>query len=215
MKNSCIICAHPADAAPVCPVCILKVPFISGNICRICGTGLISEDELCIKCRTEKYNFAVNRSLFYYFGIVPLLVRNLKNAKNRSVIDWFAMLIASLFSEYSDRDRIIVPVPARPENLRKRGYDQMDLVAGAISRKFGIPCCRCLKRTGGKSQKMLGKEERKENIKGAIRIYPAKNVKYPVLVDDVFTTGATLNECASVLLENGALEVKCITIARD
>lgn len=91
----------------------------------------------------------------------------------------------------------------------------MELIAGVIKKKFGLPFSYCLKRTGGKSQKTLGMEERKKNIEGTVNYKRNGIIRFPVLVDDVFTTGSTLNECAAILLENGAEKVECITIAKD
>jgi len=114
---------------------------------------------------------------------------------------------------------LIVPVPLSGSRLRKRGYNQAEILAKDLSKKFKLPFQNILKRTRDtKTQVGLSNIERKENIKGAFKLdasgyrLKAKNV---FLVDDVVTTGSTLLEAANILKRNGARRVIGLTLARD
>ncbi len=107
-----------------------------------------------------------------------------------------------------------MPVPPRPG---RRGLDPVERIARILERRWGITVCRCLSRTGGTEQKSLDFAGRSRNLKGRITVRPARGGVPPlaVLLDDVFTTGATADACARALLEAGSVEVRVVTLAVD
>ena len=110
---------------------------------------------------------------------------------------------------------VIVPVPARRSSIRKRGWDQMELICTHLHLKHGLPTALLLKRSGSASQKQLTYKQRMRNLSGHIQIR-RNHEKLPeevLLIDDVYTTGATLNECARVLKEQTSVRISAITIA--
>lgn len=113
---------------------------------------------------------------------------------------------------------LLVPVPLDKRRYRKREFNQAHLLAKVVSRRFGIPLSPfVLRRTRTTlPQTGLNRREREENVKGLFRVAKAKECrgKTILVIDDVFTTGSTANECAKVLSRAGAREVNVLTVAR-
>jgi ComF family protein len=113
---------------------------------------------------------------------------------------------------------VLVPVPASPDRVRERGYDQAALIAGEAARRLGLPMLRALERTRSTTAQFdLDRAARAANLGGAFGVAPGSPVagRWIVLVDDVVTTGATLATCAGALLDAGANAVSAITVARE
>ena len=112
----------------------------------------------------------------------------------------------------------IVPVPSRPGKIRKNGWDQVEYLAKLIEKKHArygnFPVNRCLKRLPSKSQKELGRENRKTNLKGRI-VTVKQPPKTAIVIDDVMTTGSTLDACASALKEGGTQTVYGLCLFYD
>ena len=214
----CLLCSgiNKSRKKPVCAVCRGDMEILSGNLCLKCGKPLISEETLCLKCRTRTFAFSNHRSLFLYSGKIKELVRQYK-FENKMNLAWF-------FAEYTaevigSRTAVIIPVPSRKANVRQRGYDAAGLISTVLRKKYGCNVCFALKRSRSRSQKKLNYEERQTNLIGKIRI--KKNFfkiiagRDVILLDDVFTTGATMDYCASAVLSAGAKTVSCLTMAMD
>lgn len=118
---------------------------------------------------------------------------------------------------WSDYD-LIVPVPLHPRKARERGFNQSGVLAHGLSRRTGIKLLRngLVRTRYTRTQTRLSRKDRQENVKGAFRISERAEIngKSVLLVDDVYTTGATVNECAEVLIGAGALMVDVLTLAR-
>jgi competence protein ComFC len=113
---------------------------------------------------------------------------------------------------------LIVPVPLHPKRLRWRGFNQSLLLARQVSRLYGVPVdpfvlCRARETA---PQTLLAEDERRKNVRGAFAVHPEKSLKKQkvLLVDDVYTSGATVNECSRALVQGGATEVTVLTLAR-
>lgn len=115
----------------------------------------------------------------------------------------------------ADKDTIVVPVPPRPGKIKERGWDQIEDIAQRLSKR-SVPVLRCLERTGGMQQKLLGKKARAMNLRGCIAVKPEILIpKHVILIDDLATTGATLDACAVELKNAGCETVRAITLFYD
>lgn len=209
----CAFCKNILSSPhPVCSQCMKKLPLIGKDICRFCGRplGEFSHD-ICSACRSEK--------IYYKNSFVPLLYKedvrgsllSLKYYNHPYYAKPFAFLIADriLSSEKYTAFDFITFVPQSPLSKFTRGYNQSYLIAKELSRLLKLPCVSTLERSNfGKRQAQIkSAKERKENVK---KSYSAKNKTFSgkvLLVDDIYTTGATANYCSKLLLGMGFSEV--------
>lgn len=225
----CRLCGGVSEAGlPLCSQCIQTefAPYIglntSGNPqeelsrCRHCGKVLISEHDYCTRCRPvegeteEQPQLACDRifTLFPYIGLGQKLVPVWKNNNIRTFSTVFARLIHNFFTQYPEFLNIpLVPVPPRPKKLREKGWDQIEDLAKDLSIYPPLTIYRCLKRQDGIPQKKLSKSDRAVNLQGKITLSTASIPDKLILLDDVMTTGATLEACARVLKNAGCREV--------
>ncbi len=196
-------------AVPLCPGCrgLLQPP--PGERCAQCGTWLISERRTCTRCRQADFVFLSNTPIYPYAGSARLLVNALKFGGRRRLALFFAQRAAAILP---DDGAPIVPVPARPG---RRTRDPVELVARCLAAATGRRLLTILVRTGGAQQKTLDLQQRRDNLLGRIRLRsPDVPVPPQVLVlDDIFTTGATLDACARVLAAAGCAAVRGLTLA--
>ncbi|MDR2404620.1 MAG: ComF family protein [Spirochaetaceae bacterium] len=197
-----------------------------GDRCVSCGKPLISEKERCLPCREgEGHSFDAAFVLYPYTGRYRTLLQAYKFGLYRPLGNFFADKLAealSLFKPYPEGKPSWVPVPPRPGKIRKTGWDQVEYLAGRLEagtkRNRGNnqfpPVYRCLKRLPSKSQKELNRENRKINLRGRIVCVKPPPAEV-LLLDDVFTTGATLDACATALKEGGAQRVYAISLFYD
>jgi len=177
---------------------------------------LLSEADLCTRCRQTHFHFFSNHSLFEYRGVVKELIYQFKFKRRRRIALVFAHFLADAYAlRYSGLP--VVPVPPRAASVRRRGWDHVEQLALILERQHGVAVLRCLKRVGGRPQKSLGFQERLQNIQGRIRLKRTREdlPESVVLLDDLFTTGATAEECSRVLSEAGVGRVFVLTIALD
>ncbi len=218
----CLVCGKTMDpfarkSYHLCPTCRGEITLLGGRRCTRCSIPLISEQAVCTRCRDQEYFFSHNYSLFEYTGIVRELLYYYKFKARQNL----GFLFAELLEAYLDTEKRgvpVIPVPSKPANIRKRGLDHMKHLARILRKDYGVRVLDCLARRGGSSQKELGKKERFLNIRGKILFtggFNPETVKRAVLLDDVFTTGATVSECARVLLRLGLREVSVVTLALD
>ena len=182
----------------------------------MCSTALLSESALCTRCRDVEYAFLSSFSVFEYREDIKELIYQYKFRGRRRVALLFAHFLADAYERmYSGVS--IVPVPARPVSVRKRGWDHVGVIASILGNRLSVPVIRCLERMGGSPQKSLDFHERRRNLRGKIRLKRRHRLlpRHVVLLDDVFTTGATVDECARVLVGAGAGKVNVLTVARD
>lgn len=224
----CVNCKKFGDF--LCPDCFSRLSFNTKNICLVCG--LPSYDGLTHPGCRRKYAVdgsftgivfnSISKKLIYQFKYKPYLT-GLKNFLGdllyESLIQYeeFNKILSQV---EKDTERIVfVPIPLHSKKLKKRGYNQAEILAKILAKKFDSHVSNCLIRTREtRSQVGLNKSERQENIKGAFDFKnnsaDFKNTRV-VLVDDVLTTGATFSDAASVLKHHGAGEVWAVAFAKE
>lgn len=187
------------------------------NRCIKCGKPLVSETDTCIPCRSTG-NLSYERSLvfFPYSGKYRKLLTEYKFRKNLALANFFAYKILDVIKKTELLNAALVPVPVRPGKIKEKGWDQIDYLVKRIKKnsKETINVSYCLKRKISKIQKSLNRTERIENLKGKICL-SGKPPKTSLIIDDVITTGSTIEICSSVLKENGAEKVYCLCLFYD
>ncbi len=211
----CLLCGEwlasprPRGLA-VCSDCLRGLRPLAGERCSVCSTPLISEQGICTRCRRTTYAFSSNHSVYANEGALKELIAQYKFSGRTSLARLFA---AGLGEAYRARfsGLPVVPVPPRP---RQRSPGCVERLARALQREAPVELRRVLLRTGGAAQKGLDLEERSTNLRGMIRVRSRAAVPArAVLLDDVFTTGATADSCAAALREAGCKEVMVLTLA--
>ena len=213
----CLICGEwlfgkASDAAPVCADCRARI-VVPGReaVCQTCGTRLISEIDMCRRCRGSDFAFSSNTALFPNEGAVKDLIHHLKFENRTRLAPLFAQWAAAALAERHPGARVI-PVPSRPGRATP---DAVELTARCLEKSHGVTVERLLRRAPGVAQKTLDFQQRRENLKGRIQLVAGAQKKLgseAVVLDDVFTTGATLDACARALREAGMERVFGMTL---
>lgn len=216
---ACLVCATRIEDQKqvLCSDCEAKIAMISSAVCPVCGSEI--QKFPCEVCLEEDFAFDSARSLFKYQTPVQELIHQLKYNGYVSPAGYFALPLAEMIEmdeNLQDNDYICA-VPLHPVRKRERGYNQSDLIAFATAQLVGLPyrnpVSRCVNTL---SQTTLNKAHRIKNLNSAFVVKDASEVlgKKIILVDDVFTTGSTLNEIAKTLRSAGAERITAITVAR-
>ena len=207
---------------PVCPSCLqLPEPLQAEYFCCSCRTPFISsfsldEDGYCAVCRESLINFDAAYSFGAYEGNLRKLIHLFKYGKVESLAGPLSKLLLLAIPLEAQFDAVI----AMPMHWRKqwqRGFNQAQLVAQPVARRYGLTIANNLRRTRyTKPQAGLNEAQRRNNLQDSFRVARPKQVagKRVLLIDDVFTTGATLRAGAEALKTAGALHVTALTLAR-
>lgn len=208
---------------PFCPDCFAGFRFITAPLCPVCGIPYPVEespDHVCGDCLLKKRRISTARSLGVYESILHDAIHAFKYGGNLTLGERLGRLMAEHdYPSFRIRDySLILPVPLHPRRLRQRGFNQSVILAREISRRHDVAMdFRILRRiVDTESQAGLKKEERRSNIRKAFSIAAPERIRGQniLLVDDVYTTGSTLGECAKTLLKGGAEAVGALTLAR-
>ncbi len=192
--------------------------FLVGPICPRCGQPQIS-GILCPACAQSSSSVSTIRSVFRFEGTVREAIHELKYRNLRAIAPTLAGFLSSHLSEQSDLPDAIVPVPLHPTSYKRRGYNQAALLAHELGRHHRLPVLpKCLRRTGAGSSQVRTRnvDERRRNVQNAFE-YTGRPLEAAriTLIDDVCTTGATLEACATALRGAGAIDVNALTVARE
>jgi competence protein ComFC len=198
---------------PVCDPCRASLVTIGPERCGKCGMGLVSERVTCMRCREADFVFETNVAIFPYSRKAKELIRKLKFEGRVRLAGLFADLAAAALPPEWEAYPM-VPVPSRPG---RKTPDPADCVAACLEKHHARTVRRLLVRTGGLQQKSLDLPRRRENLRGMIRLAPDRGLSglpaRVILLDDIFTTGATIDACARVLRDAGCQRVYSLTLA--
>lgn len=223
-KNTCFICEdydHSIEDKYICTHCENLLKKIEPPTCKKCSKPIdySSSREYCQECCDEDRHFVKSKSPYAYDGLLKKAIFSYKYYNKPYFYKLFGNLLVKYMidSDYKDFD-FIAAVPLHYSKMRKRGYNQSELIARHISKKFSIPYVDALKRIKKTAkQSEQSKVERRKNLKHAFVM--KKNAEKIInstvlLVDDIYTTGSTVEECSKVLMNFGASKVYVITVAR-
>lgn len=208
----CVGCSRRASDV-LCRPCFEALPRIKPPVCGRCGLPTAFEVYGCDGCRTVELTFDGVRAPLRYEGVGKGAVHALKYGGYRPVVDrLMAPLMAGLLE--GERFDAVVAVPLHRSRLARRGFNQAEVMGRAVALRTGTPFLDRLRAVRGtRDQVELTAASRRENVGGAFEARGPVTGRV-LLVDDVMTTGATLNECARVLKTSGAREVHTLTFCR-
>ena len=216
----CLVCKEELShntLYSICDECMDSLPFIRGKICLRCGQPLGSEANYCLRCKNNKSEFKANRSVFVYRGAIRKLIKNLKYDNMKYLAKTFSNFICSEIMNYSVQFDMVVPVPLSDRRRKVRGYNQAYLLCASIKDKLHLNVREdvLIKVKHTPSQAYLSVEDRRKNLEDSFKVTDKSLVKGKTIlvVDDIYTTGSTMNECAKTLRKAGAKEVYCVTLA--
>ena len=210
--------ARPVKETGVCPECVKKLITIKGPVCEKCGRPLNEGKFLCDDCLVGNFSFDGGKSIFTYSSVSDSIYR-LKYMNRAAYAKTYGKLMAKEAKDWFEwiKPDALVPVPLHKKRLIKRGYNQAKELADAISEHVGIPVADYLVKRSKNTvpQKLVDKKGRQINMKKAFIV--EENVvsfKRIVLIDDIFTTGSTIDSLARELKNAGVKEVFFLTISR-
>ena len=209
----------------ICQSCWRRVGPFRGILCTRCGYGFPSTNiqsarPLCGGCRRSLFLFDFARAYSPFEDPLKEIIHQFKYSSHPSLAKPLAHLLLSVYQSNPQElsADLIIPVPLHRSRERERGFNQAFELSRQFSRLTRIPLpTRLLVRTRPtKVQAGLSRRERRINLRGAFEVSRSRVLedKTVLLIDDVFTTGATLNECAKILKEHGALRINVLTLAR-
>lgn len=226
LPKRCLTCNSPLKkdiGNPICLDCWKNVKFSSGPLCPICGRPFRSEaslskspDHICGFCRKMRPYFERHVYIGLYEGILSDAIRLFKYKNRVSLAYPLSYLLCKKIMDIPKID-IIVPIPLHINRLRSREFNQSLLLSDLISQHLNRPVMQGVmaKIKDTRPQADLDRDERRRNNKNAFSVTDRRLIKGKriLLVDDVFTTGSTVNECAKILKRSGAYSVCAVTLA--
>ena len=204
-----------------CPPCFGKLSFIRAPVCHFCGEPFeydFGGTETCLKCLAKQPEYTAARSVFVYDDISKGMILRFKYGDATYNAGFFAKLMTNAVRDWLNSADVIIPVPVHPLRLLKRKYNQAGLLAAKIASYTRKKCdnYNLVRVRNTQSQGNFDGKRRHDNVKNAFGIKKPFNIdgKNVILVDDVYTTGATAEECARTLFDAGAETVKVLTLAK-
>ena len=225
-QERCLLCGRGTrDGQAICQSCLQEIVHGPGPSCPRCGRSLASQPYLdgqplhCPFCVGKPWAFSKARSIGPYDGALRLAVHRLKFRGQQN----FGRILGDVLYRSADAEwwagvDCIVPVPLHPDRLKQRGFNQAEIVAGQLATSADKPMRQILIRhVSTHPQTGLSQRQRQQNVQGAFCIALGQGRwvkgKRLLVVDDVMTTGSTLDACARVLLHAGAADVRVATLA--
>lgn len=206
----------------LCKSCHHEHPVLRESLCIKCGQPLAEDgDRYCYDCHRIRHYFKEGRALWVYEGEVKERIKDLKYSYKTYYGRIFGQLMADYFQSYLMWPiDMVVPVPLHKKKLRKRGFNQVDLICKDFTKQTGLSYRPDLivRHKYSRPQKALTDDERRENVINAFKCRESTH-KYDIMdksiliVDDIYTTGSTVDGIAQILMEAGAKEIYCLTVA--
>ena len=224
---SCQVCGKKSKSPNqyLCKECVQKIKKRQPPFCIKCGHKLKTasyKEDLCPDCKKKTPYFDQAASIFYYDGVFKKLVHDFKYKKNTSLVTEFAEFIISFMDKHNiaKETDLVLSIPMHPLRLLKREINPSNILARNVAKKLNLPYSEnLLKKTKNTlPQSQLNRSERIENIKNSFSLKksaePYLKHKNILFVDDLFTTGSTVNECSRILKEKSVKRIEVITLAR-
>lgn len=203
----------------ICGNCEPKLVYINEPKCKKCGKQIENnETEYCNDCSKNPHYYKRGIAAFLYNDMVSHSIYRFKYHNRRTYAEFYGAAIAKMYYPEIRRWQadVIIPVPIHEKKMIKRGYNQAELIANELGKNLDMKVDgRLLKRVvNTRPQKEMSRNDRKKNMENAFKI--TNNVveyKKIILVDDIYTTGSTIDACAKALLSAGVKEVYCVCLS--
>jgi ComF family protein len=213
-NQNCLLCVSPhTNKHALCQACLNDLPLQPKTSCPQCG--LTSNGNVCGRCLALPPSFDVTKAVFIYqFPVDAMMTRYKYGEMLNLSLFWGQFLAQNIDAQHID---FIIPMPMHPTRLKERGFNQAHEIAKVLCRVLGshqLDYKRVARQTLTPPQASLPLKERVKNIKGAFKVSADLSGKRIAVVDDVMTSGASLNELALTLKKAGASHVECWVIAR-
>lgn len=216
--TTCVFCGTVASEG-VCEACKKEVRLIEEPRCKRCGKPVrYEEQEFCYDCQSMEHFYEQGRSLWIHKMPVSQSVYRFKYKNRRVFAEYYAARMAEQFSGLIRQWKIevIIPVPVHKSRRKKRGYNQAEVLAEELSRRIRIPVESFAVSRVQKTDplKTMNPQERRRALSRAFSVSADwKKKKNVLLVDDIYTTGSTIDEIARILKEKGVQKVYFLTIS--
>ncbi|MCX7156844.1 MAG: ComF family protein [Rhodocyclales bacterium] len=213
LPQDCFLCAAPSGDSLLCPPCIASLPRLTAEHCPVCALPTPGAN-ICGACLKQAPHFDATQAVFRYEFPLDRLIQSLKYVHRLASADFLGRALAQIASPL--RPDLILPVPLAPARLAERGFNQALEIARPLARALGAPMeiSRIHRRRDTAPQASLPWKERTKNIRHAFECEIDLTGKTVLLIDDVMTTGATLDELARTLKAHGAARVENLVLAR-
>ncbi|MDR2677556.1 MAG: ComF family protein [Puniceicoccales bacterium] len=204
----------------ICPDCLREIDWIRNHFCPRCGAPDVENGTICDECGKKTFSFRRNRSIYVYSGLGRRIIHELKYRNGRHLLPDIGRMGREACLDL--HAAVLVPVPLHWWRQWLRGFNQSELICGHLAKIYGCEVCPLLRRSRHTRRQFgLGSRARWKNVGNAFQINGrilrkmkvAKDRKI-TLVDDIFTTGATIEACAKVLAAAGFEHVEALTLAR-
>lgn len=216
LPQSCLCCGLSGEA--LCAPCRERWPRVAPPYCSVCGLPQVDAGA-CPDCSKQDFVLDGLRSVFIFDGQVRASILQFKYRNLRTLARPLAEALSTYLSAHPLPVDMLVPVPLHPRKIRQRGYNQSALLCAELSKMSGLPAAGNIlyKRLNTPAQASLARAgQRRHNVRDAFAargsLSPRPNI---LLIDDIATTGATLNACAQALREAGAASIWGLTLARE
>ena len=213
LTQDCLLCAAASEDNIVCEACAADLPQLQKPCCPRCALPT-PNGEICGRCLVKPPNYEATFAAYRYDFPLDKLVQSFKYGHRLALGAYFGrQLVPVAANLVAD---VIIPLPLHPERLRERGFNQALELARPVSTALQLPidATHCSRTRNTPAQANLPLRERVKNIRGAFFCSTDFTGKRVILVDDVMTTGASLDECARTLKLHGAAEITLLVVAR-
>jgi ComF family protein len=210
----CVLCGNMSHDGLWCGACDSALPYLDVPHCPMCAIP-VPRGEVCGHCLKDPPLFGRTTAVFGYSFPLDKLVQAMKYGEQLALANAFAEKLAMRIDP-GDLPDCIIPMPLHPAKLRERGFNQSLLLAATVARKLDIELLAnaCQRVRDTPPQSALPWKERRKNVRNAFRCDSELSGKRVALVDDVLTTGASLNALAGAVRKRGAVEINAWVVAR-
>ncbi len=215
----CAVCDEvlPFGTRDICKACKGKIRYLGKNVCFKCGKPVKEEQEYCHDCQTKPHEFTQGRAVFPYEYIRSSLYR-FKYADRREFASFYAKTIAGQLAGQKGlwQPQALIPVPLHKRKQKERGYNQAQLVAEKLGKFWNLPVLEhlVLRTRYTRPMKTVGGTQRQNNLKKAFKLGTNDvKLKSIIIIDDIYTTGSTIDAVAKVCKEAGIRDIYFITVS--